>query len=1222
MVAEGLIQWLEDLYANDKELMPVIIGLIGGWFLSKLLPAISSYFSRFITLIGKKLGGRLSHKSTREAYLNWLVYKTQDLNLTGVIGSGEKPKLEQIFISLRIVTEQEKLSKKTDVKSAEMKKPFWETFFTQYQKFLVLLILPYGSTLRNILQNHEPENTSKENIFKPDTFWKIYQIFDREGIDDVIVLIGFISIFWIIPIYSLLWSSNIYTLEAFLGSYIWSSLIILGLSISHETIGDIKKEIVGLRDIILFSIVVGCWAIPIILIYNTIQEKVIHGSQSPLAIVFGVTLGITSAIMVIRGSENLASKILDRHKEPIAKDIGEIFSKNNYIAILGKPGSGKSTLSQFLTLTFAQEKAGDRTIKKKGISKNCFGTNEWYLPIFIPLREISKFLVEADNEKYDNLILEAFRQKILPSNIRNILGDSYIYHMLKNKKCLFLLDGLDEVQNIIEFNAVVKEINGLISRFPENKVIVTSRRSGWRGGIGTLFNVFEIEDLNNEEIFKFIDSWYNAIEDNRARISQTGESKAQLIFRKGEASEKANKLKQALSSTNSIRRIAENPLLLSIICFVHYNKTLPKERLRLYQDCNDLLLVQWDEEKGLAVDDTNLTLARKEDIIQEIAFSFHTGKIGEAFGRKEATGEEIIPIVEKKLKEFKMDTTQAESLFQKLIERSGIIVITDKYANKYSFSHLTFQEFYSATYTHQNKLDIFKVVSQGNDNLTEALNGWWREVILLYCLLIKDPTEIIEKLYCDSDDDILQQNIQLAVQCLDESVKVTNQEVRKKIIEKVFWIRTHGTSELNIELLDSRIKSYLIKFAQSPFFYRYVITNKIMQVKSEDISFLILKILQLSQSADRHVRLIAVEALDLLALKFDISQATDSICLNDLLTDPDQNIQRATAKLILDTLPRPLEDNISLKLFKIFSDTNFLTWDKMLIYLRHLEPMGIASSDYIDDKLFPKSAEEGCKFLKQIIETSSEGALDEIQDRMGKIVYGIFNKNVFFSAGAEPYKNYGSFVCAIKSLIQLDDEKLKEVHKSQLLEALLKGNVHQQIFSIFALSELYSSDAAICQLILDRLEAPHSDVRNAVITSLNELNMTDDEFVSLWEHLENHRKPLSKYRIAQNYITQILIGRGKIGLNKSELDNLELYFNSIDKNHSIPTSERPRFDEMENKIDEFLRKKELNKIIKDYSLRNSNEKYRDEDNLLECLELPEIYLNDAAFNVLLEEKMI
>ena len=41
-------------------------------------------------------------------------------------------------------------------------------------------------------------------------------------------------------------------------------------------------------------------------------------------------------------------------------------------------------------------------LKRKGVIKKRFGTNEWFLPLFIPLREISKFLVENENENYDN----------------------------------------------------------------------------------------------------------------------------------------------------------------------------------------------------------------------------------------------------------------------------------------------------------------------------------------------------------------------------------------------------------------------------------------------------------------------------------------------------------------------------------------------------------------------------------------------------------------------------------------------------------------------------------------------------------------------------------------------------------------------------------------------------------------------------------------------------
>lgn len=1205
LIFEEFIKWAKEFYKNDKELAIFLMGAIGWGISSKVLPIIYAKSLKLITFIGKKVGGRLGFKSIREAYLNWLVYKTEDLNLTGIIGTGEKPKLEQIFLSLRIVNEQEKISRKMEDTEEFEKKPFYKTFFAQYRKmmkyFLHSKFLPFSSLLKKIRQYElEQERASKEkNIFIAHPFWKIYGLFYREGIKEVILLISFILsfsfIFYIIPGYSLVWKSNLYTIWAFFGSLLWSFLIIIGLLFSYSDLKDFKKS--SYRDfddaVPFFFIAIICSIIPIILIYNVIQEKVIYGSQSPLAIVFGVIFGIFLIVILFK-SEHSASK------EPLASKIGKIISSNNYIAILGKPGSGKSTFSQFMALTFAQEKAGDYKLKRKGVIKKRFGTNEWFLPLFIPLREISKFLVENENENYENLIIEAFRQIILPSNIRNIFNDSYIVYMLKNKKCLFLLDGLDEVQNGIEFNAVIKEINGIISRFPGNKVIVTSRYSGWRGGVGSFFNVFEIEDLSDQEISTFIDSWYHAIEENRARISSKDESKVQQFLRIGETSEKANKLKQALSNTKSIRQIAENPLLLSIICFVHYNKTLPKERLRLYQDCNNLLLVQWDEEKGLAVDDTNLTLAHKEDIVQEIAFSLHTGKIGDDFGRKEANIEEIIPIVEKKLKEFKMDSTQSQSLFQKLIERSGIIVVTEKYTNKYSFSHLTFQEFYTAEYIYRNNLDIFELISQVSDNFTDALNGWWREVILLYCLLIKDPTKIIEYLFQDSEDDILQQNFQIAVQSLDESIKVSNLELRGNIIKKLLNIRNHGGSESNIESLDPKVKSYLIKSAQNPFFYRYVILNKIIHFDVEKATLFVPNILQLLQSSDRKVRLIAVETLNILVLKLDISQVINSKNLTELLSDTDPDVQIATAELILNSSPRPLDDDLLLKILEIvvnsFDPIIYENRFHRYFFNNNLTKFSNISKDY-------------SIILNKIIKASSENAITEVHNKIYEIAYRIFN--IYDSTYFGDY-----FIYIIKCLIQLDDEELKGAHKSQLLEALLKGNENQQVFAIFSLSELYSSDSSIIRLVLDKLEAPSSRVRMAAVSSIPKLNIKEKELKQVLDYLEEHSEFLVKIKIYQNYIIQILTGKGKIGINGEELVNLENILEDMRPHPNILTKESPALNEWDDLIDKFLRKKEQNKMLGAHE-----EDLNSEDSLFQILESSDnIYLNEAVLNVLLKKK--
>lgn len=1220
---ESLIQLLKDLYTNYKEVMLILFTGLATLSLEKLLPTICSRFSLLFSLIGKKIGGRLAHKNIRETYLNWLVYKKQDLNLTGVIGTEEKPKLEQIFISLRVVRERDKLSKNENNIDTVEKKSFVKTLSAIFNEYFDLFFFSTSKKTYQSYSQYKENIIIKNKLFKPNFLWKINSIYHREGFDVIIILLIFLGLLYLFPFFIFtnfkFLNLIIPQVAVHIGSFLWSfftivSIIFLCL-IYYEEESKFQRQTIVLILLLLVIIIVPIIPIFIVITQNNTNSNLQSLSSLKQGIVDGISL--SAILLVISIIHSKISKLFNRHESEkiYAKGIGDILSSNNYIAILGKPGSGKSTLSQFLALTFAKEKAGDPKIKRKGCSKDRLGMNKWYLPIFIPLKDISKFLVETDSKKYDNLIIEAFRRNVLPSYIQNVLTDSYIYYMLKNKECLFLLDGLDEVQDGKEFSTIIEEINGLISRFPENKVIVTSRHSGWRGGIGSHFSVFEIEDLNDKEIFRFIDKWYNAIEENRAGFLGN-KSEGEKKFWKDEASEKASKLKQALSDTKSIRQIAENPLLLSIVCFVHYNKTLPKERLRLYEDCSNLLLVQWDQEKGLVVDDTKLTSARKEEIIQEIAFSFHTGKIGEAFGRKEANSDEIIPIVERKLKEFEMDPKQAESLFQKLIERSGVIIITDEYAKRYSFSHLTFQEFFSAKYIFVNKLDVFRVVLEETENSTDALNGWWREVVLLYCLLIRDPSKIIETLYNYSENDILQQNLQLAVQCLDESVKVTNQKIKSEIIEQVFLIRIHSNSELRLKSLDPRIVPYLFKFAQSPFFYRHVIADKIIQVKGDEVIFLTSKIFKLLQSANRHDRLIAVESLNLLFFKFDVYQSVDQKILNNLLTDSDLDVKKATAKLILSIYPKPLDDTVSKKIFDIikqeFIPNNYFSLDfpkdieKRNEYIYHY---------YIDEEGHLELIAESCKILKRLIEASSNEILVIFQKDLEKILINLFNIKSYFSV--ERY--YHCFECVLENLILIDSE-LNESYRSQLLEALSKGDIRQQVFAVKALSKFYTSDVFVIQSILDKLNAPHSKVRTAVLSSLNNLNIKDDKFKDILIYLEHHRKPISNLRRKQKLITQILVGRGEVGLDEGELNLLNKYFENLNQSNTSTIGKRSEFYELSDEIDSFLYKKDLSKKIREYGLLDIYEKSLEEDSLLELLNKPDIYLNEAAFDIFLEKK--
>ncbi|MCB9418681.1 MAG: hypothetical protein H6667_02675 [Ardenticatenaceae bacterium] len=695
---------LEEFYTNYKDLALVLAGSLATLilvFLQRILYAIRN----FIVWAGKKIGGSLAHQNFLDNYLNWMVVEHQDLNLTGIIGSGPKPKLEQVFISLSFSKELENHVEES------------QTLFSKLLKKLN----SYGWYSRK--KRIKVQTTKTVIFYQRRPFYKIQSFVERNDelviallmIFTVAFLLGF---FFVLPGYYLFWNTATENFDLFF-SGITSGIVIILLIIGYSEGLKAKNSALSLFSSVGLVIYGGVGMF--LFIFRGISMKSI-GIALIGAILSIIFLGI------FYWNES-------RSKDEFAEQIHRLLTRSNNIAILGKPGAGKSTFVQFLALTFAQEKAGEKKLKRRGVVRKRLGIRKWYIPIWIPLRKVSKVLLERDADGNANLLLEVWRDKVLPSDIRADYPNKFFLKNLKKKRCIFLLDGLDEVANDEEFRTVVREIKGFSSRFAGNKFIITSRFSGWRGGISSTYQDVQVNDLTPRQVQNFIDDWYQAIEENRVFGGIETETPPEKAQRLRKARNRATELKNALQEVESIRSLAENPLLLSIICFVHYHKTLPRERFSLYQDCSNLLLLQWDSEKGLPVDDTDLTLKRKEAIMQEIAFALHAGKIGKESGGKETTSGEIIPIIEQKLRQFRLPIENARPLFEKLINRSGIIVSVEKYTERFSFSHLTFQEFYTAKFIFENQIDL---LAHFTNESIERFAGWWREVVLLYVSMVRD----------------------------------------------------------------------------------------------------------------------------------------------------------------------------------------------------------------------------------------------------------------------------------------------------------------------------------------------------------------------------------------------------------------------------------------------------------------------------------------------------
>ena len=98
------------------------------------------------------------------------------------------------------------------------------------------------------------------------------------------------------------------------------------------------------------------------------------------------------------------------------------------------------------------------------------------------------------------------------------------------------------------------------------------------------FADYTLAPFTEEQVRNFVTAWYNA-----ARIPE------------GQREERKRDLQRA-ATTPDLFRLARNPMLLTTMALIHQTNTeLPRERVRLYEQAVDILLLRWQKHRGLAI---------------------------------------------------------------------------------------------------------------------------------------------------------------------------------------------------------------------------------------------------------------------------------------------------------------------------------------------------------------------------------------------------------------------------------------------------------------------------------------------------------------------------------------------------------------------------------------------------------------------------------------------
>ncbi|MDP6504343.1 MAG: NACHT domain-containing protein, partial [Planctomycetota bacterium] len=360
------------------------------------------------------------------------------------------------------------------------------------------------------------------------------------------------------------------------------------------------------------------------------------------------------------------------------------------MVVLGAPGSGKTTLLKFLTLCLAEKRPKSQT----GIRPGRF-------PILLPLR----------NVKYFNVSLPDALQSHYDSPALN-LPQGFFEDLLDDEACLVMLDGLDEVASQTRRKEALDWIEDERKARKDNLILVTSRPAGYQkqDRLPGHYLELHVRDFSDDDIRQFTKLWYREVE-----TKQRGDNE---LWRQ-EARKLSDDLVEQIEDKDALKALAQNPLMLQILCLVHRNQgAMPEQRTELYETCVQVLLEKWDEAKGMEV---YLSAKQARRVLRVFARWLHSKE-----GRTRASESEVQSVIVPELEKLKLHANENLDAYLKRIldsvrDRSGIFVGHD--LQEYGFQHLSFQEFLTAEEMVKRRESKI-LIRHFNEN-------WWREVILL-----------------------------------------------------------------------------------------------------------------------------------------------------------------------------------------------------------------------------------------------------------------------------------------------------------------------------------------------------------------------------------------------------------------------------------------------------------------------------------------------------------
>ncbi|MFE5817972.1 NACHT domain-containing protein [Streptomyces sp. NPDC056479] len=394
-----------------------------------------------------------------------------------------------------------------------------------------------------------------------------------------------------------------------------------------------------------------------------------------------------------------------RSLESVLRDV-ERNAAARVLAVIGGPGSGKTTLARNTALALCEHR--------------------WWpwrrrLPVLLYLRDHSARLLAGEAPTLGEVAVSS-------GWLEGKVSEGWLERRLDRGGCVVLLDGLDEVADPTERSRVVAWVVRQTERHPRNVYVVTSRPHGYQSNPLPGAEVLQVRRFTGEQISQFLHQWSYAIE-SRARAHTRREVHAatdNFVVRLRTRASSRHELRTAgarnaedlmarLRNQPALYDLAANPLLLTMIANVHrYRGQLPGSRAELYAEMCDVLLHRRYEARGLS-DATGLSGQHKQHVTQHLALVMMQAKV------RDWPVDDAARAIHQPLQQVPGNVTS--EVFLEEARKSGLLV--EREHGFHGFAHLTLQEYLAAAQLSTPRADTTILTGSVDD-------PWWREAILLW----------------------------------------------------------------------------------------------------------------------------------------------------------------------------------------------------------------------------------------------------------------------------------------------------------------------------------------------------------------------------------------------------------------------------------------------------------------------------------------------------------